>query len=62
MINASEIKPGDLFERNGQLKWREAKKITDIGEGDNIPQHHKGKLLIVTVECKTIVFAKDIFR
>ena len=58
-IIASELIEGDRFRQFRQRKWRTVHKIIHLKETDNIPDEHKGKLLIIVDRCRQIMFAKN---
>lgn len=59
MTKVSELKPGDRFKKRSQRDWREIKNIHELGDGPNIPHHHKNKRLVVLTNCKQIIMAPD---
>lgn len=57
MKKAKDLQKGDLFKFDGQRKFRVFEKSTILENSPII--HHRGKLLIMTNECKNFLVNPD---
>lgn len=58
-IPAAYLGTGMQFKLPGKRKFRTVAKKHQLGTGDNIPAEHKGKLLVITDECKQFILDKE---
>ena len=54
MVEIKDVKPGELFKFKNQRYFRLLMNSVFL-DGDNIPEHHKNKLLVIVQRCRQYV-------